>query len=70
MTFVNGSTDATGIIDFTNQPRISYSVNFIENAVSNNGTLDGYRVATLTGDTFKNAGSTILSPTSLSVSPQ
>jgi hypothetical protein len=56
---VAGSTNAAGTFDFTNQPSISYLGNFTENGISNNGTINGSRVATLTGDTFINAGFTL-----------
>jgi hypothetical protein len=58
---VTGSSDTIGTIDFMNQASINYASNFTENAGTNNGTIDGSRVANLTGDTFINAGFTLSS---------
>jgi hypothetical protein len=55
-------TDDTGIIDFADQPSIVWSGSFTE-APINDGTVTGSRVATLTGDTFINAGGTLATPT-------
>jgi hypothetical protein len=60
MTSVVDPSNATGVIDFLNQASILYAANFTENSGTNNGTIDGSRVATLTGDTFINAGFTLV----------
>jgi hypothetical protein len=50
-TNVTGSTNATGGIDFNDQPTILYAGNFTENGL-NDGSVTGSRTATLTGDTY------------------
>jgi hypothetical protein len=59
-TNVTGSTNATGTITYLNQPVITWAGSFAE-AVANDGSVTGTRTATLVGDTFINAGSTLTS---------
>jgi hypothetical protein len=56
---VSGNTDASGVIDFANQPSIIYSGSFAETIADTGSLVGSSRVATLTGDTFVNAGSTL-----------
>lgn len=55
-------TDNTGVVNFLDQPVIVWSGSFTEAAI-NDGTVTGSRVATLSGDTFVNAGGTLATPT-------
>ncbi len=54
---ITNSSDANGMIDFNDPPSIIYSGDFTE-SVTNDGSVTGSRTATLTGDTFTNAGGT------------
>jgi hypothetical protein len=56
---ITGYTDSTGVIDYMDQPGIIYAGNFVE-TVTNTGLVTGSsRTATLSGDTFVNAGGTL-----------
>jgi hypothetical protein len=64
---VTNATKNDIIVNFADQPSVLYAGNFTESA-TNNGSLTGSRVATVTGDTFVNANSTLTENTHFTLS--
>ncbi len=63
---IANSSNTTGTISYYNAASVSYSGNFTE-SLDNDGSVTGNRTATLLGDTFTDAGTT-LTATSYSIS--
>ncbi len=55
---VSNSSNSTGVISYYDVASVAYAGNFTE-SLDNDGTLTGTRTATLTGDTFTDAGTTL-----------